>query len=86
MTGKSQSTSTTDINWRTNLKLTLSSHGGLVAAHKEDTAHLYNAATLKRITTVKASSAVRSVGFDPHDAKVAIGTDTGTVQIRSVPE
>jgi WD40 repeat protein len=84
MTGKSQSASTTEINWRSKLQLELSSQGTLIAAHKEDTAHVYNAATLKRITMVKAPSVVRSVGFDPQDTKVAIGTDTGTVQIHAV--
>jgi hypothetical protein len=33
---------------------------------------------------VKAPSAVRSVGFDPQDTKIAIGTDTGMVQIHAV--
>ena len=84
MTGKSQSASTTEINWRSKLQLELSSGGTLVAAHKQDTAHIYNAATLKRITTVKVPSAVRSVGFDPQDTKVAIGTETGMVQIHAV--
>ena len=36
---------------------------------------------LKRITMMKAPSAVRSVGFDPQDTKFAIGTETGMVQI-----
>ncbi len=84
MTGKSQSASTTEINWRSKLQLELSSGGTLVAAHKQDMAHIYNATTLKRITTVKVPSAVRYVGFDPQDTKVAIGTDKGTVQIHAV--
>ena len=84
MTGKSQSASTTEINWRSKFQLELSSHGPLIAAHEEDTVHVYNAATMKRITMVKAPSAVRAVGFDPLDTKVAIGTDTGTVQIHAV--
>lgn len=84
MTGKSQSASTTEINWRSELQLELSSRGTLVAAHKEDKAQIYDAATLKRITTVTTPSTVRSVGFDPQDTTVAIGTDTGTVQIHSV--
>lgn len=65
----------------TKLQLALSSGGTLVAAHKQDMAHIHNATTLKRITTVKLTSPVRSVGFDPQDTKVAIGTETGMVQI-----
>lgn len=84
MTGKSQSASTTEINWRSKLQLELSSGGTLVAAHKEDTAHIYSTATLKRITTMKLSSPVRSVGFGQEDSKVAIGTKTGMVQIHAV--
>ena len=86
MTGKSQSASTTEINWRSELQLELSSGGTLVAAHKQDMAHIYNATTLKRITTVKLASPVRSVGFGLEDTKVAIGTETGMVQIHAVKQ
>lgn len=84
MTGKSQSASTTAINWRSKLQLELSARGTFVAAHKEDTAHIYHASTLKRIAFVKVPHAVRSVGFAPQDTKVAIGMDRGIVQIHAV--
>ena len=84
MTGKSQSASTTEINWRSKLQLELCSKGRLIAAHKADKAHIYDGATLKRITTVKTPSAIHSTGFAPNDTKVSIGTEKGIVQIHAV--
>lgn len=86
MTGKSKSASTTEINWRSKFQLELSSRGTLVTAHKEDTVWIYNGATLKKLKMVKTPSAIRSVGSDPLDTKIAIGMDTGSVHIHTINE